>query len=62
MSDANQPVTKANLGTNFTLDNGTKKIKVNAATVDVTSATNIAATELLAALSEIGGRLAALEA
>lgn len=62
MADTNQPIVKANLGTNFTFDGGTKKILVNAATVDVTAATNITAMTLTAALSEIGGRLAALEA
>lgn len=61
MSSTNQPVTKANLGTSLALDNGTKKINVSAANVDVTAATNITATTLLAALSEIGGRLNALE-
>lgn len=61
MSDANQPLVKANLGNNFTLDNGTKKVKVDATNVDVTAATNITATTLIAALSEIGARLDALE-
>lgn len=61
MADTNQPVVKANLGTNFTFDNGTKKVLVNAATIDVAAATNITATTLIAALSEIGGRLDVLE-
>lgn len=64
MSDTNQVLTRANVGTSTGLEfnNGTKKIDVNAAEIDVTAATNTTATTLLAALSEIGGRLAALEA
>ena len=61
MSAANQPVVLANLGTSFALDNVAKKVDVDAATVDVAAATDITATTLIAALSEIGSRLAALE-
>lgn len=48
-----------NLGDNF--DVGETEIQVDAATIDVTAATNITATTLIAALSEIGSRIAALE-
>ena len=52
-------VTTDNLGDNF--DVGETEIQVDAATVDVTAATNITATTLIAALSEIGSRLNAIE-
>lgn len=52
-------VTVENLGDNF--DVGETEIQVDPTTIDVTAATNITATTLLAALSEIGGRLDALE-
>lgn len=48
-----------NLGDNF--DVGETEIQVDAATIDVTAATNITATTLIAALSEIGSRIEALE-
>lgn len=59
MTDSNQVVTKANLGLSLKPDSGTSKIDVDITHVDVTAATNIAATDLLAALSEIGARLVA---
>lgn len=64
MADTNQPVVRANIGTStgLSFNNGTKKIDVSAAGIDVSAATDITATNLLAVLSEIGGRLAALEA
>lgn len=52
-------VTIENLGDNF--DVGETEIQVDAATIDVTAATNITATELIAALSELGSRVEALE-
>jgi len=50
-----------NLSDNFDVTDDVGGITVDASTVDVTGATNITATTLLAALSEIGGRLDALE-
>lgn len=50
-----------NLSDNFDVTDDVGGITVDASTVDVTDATNITATTLLAALSEIGGRLDALE-
>lgn len=61
MSDNQKVLTKANLSNQFNLDTGDDKVKIAAANVDVTAATNITATTLIAALSEIGGRLDALE-
>ncbi len=59
MPDNQQFVTLDSLGDNF--DVGVSEIQVDAATIDVTAATNITATELIAALSEIGSRLDTLE-
>lgn len=58
---ANNVVLAENLGDEFTLDTDTDTIHIDAAEVNVATATNISATTLLDALSEIGGRLDALE-
>jgi hypothetical protein len=50
-----------NLSDNFDVTDDVGGITVDASTVDVSGATNITATTLLDALSEIGGRLDVLE-